>query len=312
MSKKQSNRQRAAHVCHQATGVEYNRCLDWAGEGRISRHRPVPDASSPAQRRFEAVLAHTLTKPLRDSQLDGAVLGLRGIEPDGEQPTLHLHPVMADRIVAELLPRFDAGYGGLRGVPGLRPERADGHWLLVDVSSSAAVRLGHEYPGWHPRLPRRERGLTAVWQDAPDRLSRVERQELAEWDEGRAERRSPAARDLLFSRVLRRPLLVNKAGRSHGWVNTYTHFSHDIVFEWCCGVAAVEVAAELRESGITAAADGVVVAPSPDLEPHPERIDMGEASVVLRCLDAEWCREPGGGLLGVERIAAAIRRRYES
>ncbi|WP_405990613.1 hypothetical protein [Streptomyces sp. NBC_00986] len=305
MSKKQSNRQRAAYACNQATGVDYNRCLDWARVGGISRHQPVPDARTPAQRRFEALLAHTLTEPLRDSQLDGAVLGLQGVEPDGEQPTLDLHPVMANRIVAELLPRFDAPFGGIRGVPGLRLERAGGGWLLVDLSSSAAVSLRHEDADWQPPLPGRERGLTAIWRDAPTRLSDIERRDLAEWDEGRSGWPRPDARDLLFSRVLRRPLLVNAAGSSHGWVNTYNHYTYDIVFEWCCGVPAVDVAAELRDSGMTAPADGVDVRPSSDMEPHPERIDMGDASIVLRCLDARWCQK------GAEKIATGIRRRYQ-
>lgn len=305
MSKKQSNRRRAAHMCNRATGVDYNRCLDWARAGGISRHRPVPDAGTPAQRRFEALLAHTLTEPLRDSQLDGAVLGLRGVEPDSEQPTLELHPVMANRIVAELLPRFDAPFGGVRGVPGLRLERADRDWLLVDLSSAATVRLRHEDADWQPPLPGEERGLTAIWRDAPTRLSGIERRELAEWDEGRGAWPRPDARDLLFSRVLRRPLLVNATGSSHGWVNTYTHYTFDIVFEWCCGVPAVDVAAELRDSGMTADADGVDVRPSNEMEPHPERIDMGDASIVLRCLHADWCQN------GVERIAAGIRRKYQ-
>ncbi|MEU2439822.1 hypothetical protein ABZ595_27115 [Streptomyces rubradiris] len=310
MSKKQSNRQRAAHACHEATGMEYSPCLDWAREGRISRHQPVPDAGSAAQRRFEAMLAHTLAESLRDNQLDGAVLGVQGVHPDSELPTLHLHPVMAHRVVTELLPRFDAAFGGIRGVPGLRLEYIDGRWLFVDVSSSAAILLGHEDPDWRPRLPGRQRGWTDIWRDAPARLSKIERQELAEWDEGRAAWPRPDARDLLFSRVLRRPLLVNSAGQSHGWANTYSHFTHDIVFEWCCGAPAIEVATALRKSGITAPMDGVDVQPGPDQEPHPERIDMGEASIVLRRLYARECQERQGRP-GVDEIATAIRRRYE-
>ncbi|WKE69538.1 hypothetical protein [Streptomyces sp. WP-1] len=309
MSGKQSNRQRTAQICHQATGVDYARCLQWAREGRISRHQPVPDAESPAQRRFEALLAHTLTELFRDCQLDGAVLGLQGVDPEGDRPALRLHPVMADRMVEELLPRFDVSYGGIRGVAGLRLQGTDGQWLLADLCSSAAVRLMHDDPDWQPRLPRVERGLTAIWRDAPARLSSVEGKELAEWEDGRRGGPRLAARDLLFSRILRRPLVINEAGRSHGWANTYTHHTEDIVFEWCCGAPAVEVAKKLHDSGVTAKLDGVDVGPSPDREPHDERIDIGEASVVLRCLNAQWCQEPRG-LAAAQRIAAAIRRRY--
>ncbi|MEU5577377.1 hypothetical protein ABZ791_31900 [Streptomyces huasconensis] len=302
---KQSNRQRAADMCDKATGVGYQRSLNWAEENRISRLRPVPDAATSGQRRFEALLAHSLTEPLRDRQLDGAVLGLQGVDPCPEQPVLRLHPVMANRMVAELMPRFDAFFGGMRGVPGLRLTRSDGHWLLVDVGGSASVRLAHENPDWTPRLPGRERGMTDIWRDAPTRLSRVERQEIADWAGGYGHALSGEARDLLFSRVLRRPCLINVAASAHGWANTYNHHTEDIVIEWCCGVPAKEVAADLRRSGITAAADGVDCRPSFSRDPHPERIDLGDAALVLRCLNANWCKDDG-----VERIAAANRKRY--
>ncbi len=311
MSKKQDNLGRAAKACSDATGVGYNRCWEWARDGRITRRLSVPDASSPAQRQFEALIAHTLTEPLRDSQLDGAVLGIQGLYPDGERPTLHVHPLMANHIVAEMLPRFDADYGGLRGVPGLRLDRVDGDWLFVDVNSStASVRLAHDDPAWRPSLPAREAGLTRIWQKAPTRLSSIERRELTEWSwEDRAWPR-PDARDLLFSRLLRRPLLVNAAGGSHGWANTYTHHTHDIVLEWCCGAPALDLAVALRRSGMTAEAEDVDIRPEGDLEPHTERIDMGAASIVLRCLDASWCRGERGAR-STQKIADAIRRRYQ-
>ncbi|MCE0446703.1 MULTISPECIES: hypothetical protein [Streptomyces] len=310
MSKKQDNFGRAARACHRATGVQYNRCWEWAQTGRISRRLPVPDARSPEQRRFEALIAHTLTDPLRDGQLDGAVLGFQGALPDGDRLTLSLHPTMANVVVAALLPRFDAFYGGIRGVPGLRLERRHGAWALVDATSSAVVCLRHADPGWQPSLPGRDRGITRIWADAPTRLSRPEGDELAEWvSDGRTRPRA-AARDLLFSRVLRRPLLINTAARSHGWANTYTHHTHDIVIEWCCGVPATDVADALRRSGMTAEREGVDSSPSGHREPHPERIDLGDASIVLRCLRASWCRGETGEL-GLAAVATEIRRRYE-
>ncbi|WAL98045.1 hypothetical protein [Streptomyces sp. Je 1-369] len=304
MSKKQSNRQRAADLCHKATDVGHQQCMNWADQGKVSRRQPVPDAATPNQRRFEALLAHHLTEPLRDSQLDGAVLGLRGVVPDAVRPTLHLHPVMASWIVAELLPCFDVSFGGIRGVPGLRLAHSDGQWMLVDVSSTAAVRLKHDDPDWRPTLRERQRGMTSIWRDAPTRLSRVERQEIAYWESEKVSVAYPKARDLLFSRVLRRPLLINAAASSHGWANTYNHHTEDIVVEWCCGTPATEIAADLRRSGITATAEGVDARPTYSRDPHPERIDIGDASLVLRCLNATWCRR------GAERIAAANRRKY--
>ncbi|MEU6991238.1 hypothetical protein ABZ953_11340 [Streptomyces sp. NPDC046465] len=304
MSKKQNNRQRAADMCLKATGVGYQQCLNWADESWISRRQPIPDAATSGQRRFEARIAHTLTEPFRDSQLDGAVLGLHGVDPDPDRPALRLHPLMADRIVTELLPRFDTSFGGMRGVPGLRLQRADDCWQLVDIRGSAEVRLNHDDPGWSPRMPERERGITCIWRDAPAKCSRVEHQEIAEWDADKGYLR-PEARDLLFSRVLRRPLLINAAASAHGWANTYNHHTHDIVVEWCCGLPAVEVAADLRRSGITSAFEGVDDRPAYSRAPHPERIDIGDASLVLRCLNAGWCTKDGA-----ERVAARIRRRY--
>ncbi|MEU6125047.1 hypothetical protein [Streptomyces sp. NPDC047123] len=306
MSKKQSNRQRAADMCRRATDVGYQQCLDWAEKGRISRRQPVPDAAAPKQRRFEALLAHSLSEPLRDCQLDGAVLGMQGVTPDPDRPTLRLHPVMADRIVSYLLPCFDTFFGGIRGVPGLRLQHADGQWLLVDVSSSAAVVLEHEDPAWSPVLPERERGITRIWRDAPNRLSRVERQEITDWDAGGGLSSRPEARDLLFSRVLRRPLLINAAASAHGWANTYNHHTDDIVVEWCCGVPAAEIADDLRCSGIDRAVEDVDVRPTFTRDPHPERIDLADASLVLHCLNAAWCKKDS-----VERIAAANRRKYQ-
>ncbi len=165
MSKKQSNRKRAASLCSRATGMTYSRCLESAMNGHITPLRPVPDANSPEQRRFEARIAHTLAYTLRDRQLDSAVLGVQGVRLQGEQLTLRLHPIMARRIVADLLPVFDVAYGGLRGVPGLRIRYRAGEWSLVDVRSSARVHLeGFDLrPG--PKLPAVERGLTPVWRD---------------------------------------------------------------------------------------------------------------------------------------------------
>ncbi|MGW4726031.1 hypothetical protein [Streptomyces sp. NPDC004291] len=309
MSKKQSNRKRAAILCSRATGMAYSRCIESAVSGHITPLRPVPDANSPEQRSFEARIAHTLAYALRDRQLDSAVLGVQGVRLQGEQLTLRLHPVMAGRIVADLLPVFDAAYGGLRGVPGLRVRYRAGEWFLADVGSSARVHL--EGFGLHsdPKLPTAERGLTAVWRDVPDRLSRIERDEIVSWDTGGGYRCTTGARDLLFSRILRRPLLVNRAGASHGWVNTYSHHDLDIVFEWCCGVEAEKLADALRASGVENTIETIDFRASFDREPHAERIDMGDASIVLRCLNASWCRDDGWA--GPAMVARSNLRRYQ-
>ncbi|MFF5485498.1 hypothetical protein ACFY7Y_07195 [Streptomyces virginiae] len=67
-----------------------------------------------------------MTEPadgLREGDLrDGALFGFTSARPaiarDGL--SLALHPAMADRVLATVLPRIDQDDGGLRGVPGLR------------------------------------------------------------------------------------------------------------------------------------------------------------------------------------------------
>lgn len=148
-----------------------------------------------------------------------------------------------------------------------------------------------------------------MWRDAPDRLSRVERDELVYWESDGGIGRSTDARDLLFSRILRRPLLINRAGASHGWVNTYTHHEYDIVFEWCCGMSAEALAEVLRASGIESTVGAIDFRPALGREPHAERIDMADASIVLRCLNAPWCREEDSE--GNARILQSNLRRYQ-
>ncbi len=102
---------------------------------------------------------------------------------------------------------------------------------------------------------------------------------------------------------------MNRAGTSHGWVNTYSHHDHDIVFEWCCGAEAEELADALRVSGIENRIETIDFRASFDCEPHAERIDMGDASIVLRCLNASWCR--GDDWAGPAAIARSNLRRYQ-
>ncbi|MDX2295574.1 MULTISPECIES: hypothetical protein [Streptomyces] len=91
-------------------------------------------------------------------------------------------------------------------------------------------------------------------------------------------------------------------------MNTYTHHHHDIVLEWCCGMPAKELADALRASGVEAPLEGVDSRPSSIREPHAERLDLGDASIVLRCLSASWCQDDVASL---GEIADQNLRRYQ-
>ncbi|MEW2416883.1 hypothetical protein AB0953_24575 [Streptomyces sp. NPDC046866] len=307
MSTHGSNRHRTATLCARATGIRYTRCAQWAADGLITRHQPVPDARTTAQRAFEARVVNVLANALRDEQIDGAVLGVTGAVPTPDGLVLELHPEMAHRVVAELLPAFDRGYGGLRGVPGLRLVGRAGEWLLEDVGSPARIRLTHPDPGWTPRLPQDTELLTELWRGKPASLDRTEAEELTLWRSGRGVPR-PLLRDIMLSRLLRRPLVVNEAGAAHGWANAYSHGYSDLVIEWCCGRDRDEVERKLRRSGLAAPPPaGVPLDPAKAKPRARGTIALEDAYVVVRALGS--C-DAGASSITAESITEANRARY--
>ncbi|MEV6732426.1 MULTISPECIES: hypothetical protein [unclassified Streptomyces] len=88
MSRRTDNRHRVATICREATGLAHHTCMQWAADGLITRHQPVPDAATAEQRAFEARVALVLGNALRDSQIDSAVLGYIRAEPLPEELTL--------------------------------------------------------------------------------------------------------------------------------------------------------------------------------------------------------------------------------
>ncbi|MFI5864797.1 hypothetical protein [Streptomyces sp. NPDC051546] len=276
-----TNRHRAAELCTRATGVPHRVALGWASQGLITRECAIPDAEDPEQRSFEARVALVLGNALRDSQSDAALLGFTGAWPTGSGLVLHVHPDMDHRVIHELTPRFDAGLGRIRGVPGLRLDwQSDSGIILRCVAGGSAIRLSRSQPAWQCALPCDGDGLTYVGRYRQEPLHPTERQELDDWYAGSLAGHDPTARDWLLSRLLRRPLLVNSAGTAHGSANTYSHGYEDLVIEWCCGPDADVVEAQLRRSGLAA--------PPPrsgygvDVERLPGVINLGEARVIVR------------------------------
>jgi hypothetical protein len=290
---------RPAVLCSKATGTRYRRCLAWEEAGLISFRQPVPDALSPDQRRFEAMIALVLAEALRDRQLDGALLGFHRVEPAPDGISLYPHPAMANRVISELLPRLDDEYyGDLRGVPGLRARWRQGVIVLYDLTTSAQVHV--IWPGRPTSIAAAlEPPSRALWRH--DRLDTEEAADRARWTgEAYKNPRRPlaaeaAARDWLLSRVLRRVAMVNRGASRHGFANTYSHHRDDLIVESCCGTDPAEIKRLLCQSGIAASPEDPLIEA---LETPPAlrgEISLGShTGVTFRCLDDYECmREPG-------------------
>ncbi len=278
------NRHRAAIACSQLTGTHHEHGVAWEKRGLISPRHPVPDASTADQRRFEALIVNVLANPLSDRQI-GAAFGIEGVFPASDRVTIRLHPMMASRVLWELLPRYDSVYGGIRGVPGMRMERRDGRIVLRDLLSQARVdviRPGDPRAMMHKLIPPEQ----PLWTDGGRRLHDDEAQDRANWAGMRGMLVSPeqaAGRDWLLSRMLRRPRLVNTTCRAHGLANTYTHGDEDLVVEYCCDEAPVDLARRLRDSGVTAWPDDPRLGPRRAPAPGDQGfLVLGDARVILR------------------------------
>ncbi|GAB2510750.1 hypothetical protein GCM10027167_11150 [Nocardia heshunensis] len=265
-----------ARECSRATGVPLHTCLQWAEEGRIGRHQPVPDAATPDQRQFEAMILLRLAELLRDRQLDGALFGALSVDPNpGGIPHVELHPEMAAFVIDGLLPWYDPEYGGVRGIPGMRPAPSkSGHLLLQSMSGTAAVEFSLP-EGVRLADSGLRRGHT-LWRDASAREHAAEATEIDLWSNPRD--LDPVARDFLFSRLLRRPRLTGLIATTHGLANTFSHGDRDLVIEWCCGATESETMAVLEQSGLTSS--------PPELAALPievsQTLSLGDVPIHLR------------------------------
>ncbi|WP_152436811.1 hypothetical protein [Nocardiopsis xinjiangensis] len=248
-----------------------------------------------------------IAEALRDKQIDSAILGIKKVEPRPDGPILYVHPEMANTIVAELLPVFDSDYDGVRGVPGLRlGHQGNGRLTLVDASSRSTVFLQHEDKNWRPNLPSGKPGINQLWLDQ-NKLIHSERHTLHYWhsDWGTGSRDT---RNLLLSRVLRRPKIIDRAGSSHGWANTYTHSYFDLVIESCCGDDPRDISSNLIESGLLSGIEGV---DEEDFIPTPTSVNMGvgSANICVRRLSIGPCRRTPEM---IKRTSEAIREGHKT
>ncbi|CAL9304570.1 hypothetical protein ACWEWL_04620 [Streptomyces rochei] len=269
------NTNRLAKKIRNQTSLRLSTASRLARQANIYLGSFVADAADLHQRRLEAHMAHVLASSFKDRQLNGALLGVREARPDGESLDLALESDMADEVLRELLPRFDHIYGGIRGVPGLRIRGNGDRVVLHDARGPAQVTVTRSDRG-RMRLPSAREDEVLLWKRGPDDLSRDERQEAEEWadSEGSANLR---VRDLLMSRILRCPRLVNRTAKPHGYANCYTHHSGDLVIEWCCGDTVETLCANLLAHGI---ADGLPRENAFELL-SPHSAHLGDRTVIL-------------------------------
>lgn len=121
-----------------------------------------------------------------------------------------------------------------------------------------------------------------LWLDANRGLREDEAEDRAYWAGERGVLMIPeaAGRDWLLSRMLRRPHLVNRTCRAHGWANTYTHDYSDLVIEYCCDDELVH---RLQDAGATTWPDDPRLAPYRDPEPGNRGcLLLGDARIIHR------------------------------
>lgn len=280
---------RAAQLCSEATGWSPEECAIWAEQRFISVDRPVPDGLSPAQRSLEAYAVNVLSAAFCDSQLESNIFGITRVSPLPSGPVLYLQPEMADAAVAALLPRYESGFGGVKGIPGLRPDPSvQGALSLRLTGTRAHIQLRSERSNWRPELPVDRldgagEGVRQLWTSG-DALDPLEEERLDRWDNWPTSRTTERVeRNWLLSRLLRRAALVNVAGASHGWANTYTHTYEDLVIEWCCGIDPSEMQSRLVRSGLLVPPPRLTLqAQVSPAYPGTLRLGSGRAYVVRR------------------------------
>ncbi|MFJ4189010.1 hypothetical protein [Kitasatospora sp. NPDC089509] len=263
---------RLARRIQRLTGLPLWRSRELARQVRVFVKYPAPDATTHAQRRFEAMVVGVLANAFRDRQRDGAMLGVLFATHDGDGLTLHLHPEMADEAVGELLAGWTGARRAVEGVPGVRWSARDGRLVIESAIFPARITLvrADGAPLWVPDELPDEIVLVALQSEVAHASS---------WDRPDAS----DVRDLLWSRLLRRPTLLNRAAAAHGVANCYTHDVVDLVIEWCCGDSVEALLAALLAHGLAdGLADGLAVAHAAEFYRASATAMIGGRTVVLR------------------------------
>ena len=268
------------------TGMTHGHAL-WLAERRLTTwQRPVVEASSLAQRALETRLAFALIDAFPESvQVPGYPWAIAQAIPAGASLDLYPAPGAESRLLAGLLPRKERGSRGpSSGAYGLRGEPSSpGWWTLSDLESGAYVRVAAS-PLCDPAavaatdgnalitLPR----VTTAERMTPRYLNTVARRARPGWLEHR---------DVMGSRLLRRPGLLNMLARPRGATHIYTHGARDIIIELCEAQPTLPDAYRwLRASGLTAPGDDIDVRAPRSLPAgyFSAHMDIGHAHLCLQ------------------------------
>jgi hypothetical protein len=243
-----------AKLTRKLTGMPHTQALQMARGGDTERDRPVPDALTADQRAFEARLAFALIEAFPEHlQPHGYPWGIASVRADTDGLDIHPDPAATAYLLGALVPCHDRQYGGVQGASGTRVTISDGWWILHDLQTAAKVRVAAPASadprrGRNEASPRSRRYITAA------RLTREERRDLGHIE--RIARSKPdgwlAHRNILGSRLLRRPGLVQLLAQAHGNANIYSHASMDVVLEWCCGDTSDQFSRACHNAGLTA------------------------------------------------------------
>ncbi|MEU4120598.1 hypothetical protein AB0F71_39715 [Kitasatospora sp. NPDC028055] len=259
---------RLARRIQRLSGLPLWRSRELAGQVRVFIKHSVSDTTDPGQLRFEAMVVSALANVFRDRQRDGAVLGVLFTTHDGDGLTLHLHPAMADEAVGQLLVGPMATHRMVGGVAGVRWSVRSGRLVIESAILPARITLLRA-DGAPLGAPRELPGEFVI----PVHQAEVTRAD--KWDQADA----PDVRDLLWSRLLRRPALLNRAAAAHGVANCHTHGRSDLVIEWCCGDSVEAVFAAMLAHGL---ADGLDPVDAAELHSASATAMIGGRTVVLR------------------------------
>jgi hypothetical protein len=268
----QAARQRAAR-----TGESFAEAREGIRQDRCDDERPIPDATTLAQRRMETAVVYALVEGFRHEWgvVERAPLAIHSVRPERDRLTIHPVAGRELEVLTLLLPYYDGRpgqMGNFSGVPGLRLRRdrlGSDYWSLCWLDGTGhdrgtqlrirrprhGARLLPPTPGsgpyGHPDFDDYYRQLAPLWHTHPRSISGVERtHELS----GDCEYTADQAE--LVSRLLRRPyLLVWPAGRGARAVCLYHHGRSDLVVEWFGGPPVTEVAATFLTAGLDLRSD---------------------------------------------------------
>lgn len=284
-----THKKRVAKLAHRLTGMGHSAARQLAHAGIIRQDRPIPDAATPQQRAFETRLMYALINAFPDRQQPtGFPWAIAAAIPTEHGLDLYPAPHTADRLLGALLPRYDHNYGGVLGVAGARATIAGSTWwTLHDLDSDAQVRVA----ATATCDPDRGRHWAAGDQTSVIDAARLTPHERsAQRHPVRLAQHKPPGwlhhRDVLGSRLLRRPGLTRWLARTHGCVNIYTHAELDVVIEWCCGPSVPDMIRDVLRAGLTSSIPEVDLSASGVTGPHDQSptatVGVGHAHLYLR------------------------------